>query len=186
MKWNFRMGAWALTLQISLQKLCMLSVMRRDINTSFLYQYWITRYVGIPYLWRIKMWLYVGEVRIERPQKVDTCVSNGRMGQQHRRDYQTSRNPIPFRLQSTHVDRGLSTSFSLIGRWLMCLRNEKQLSQPLKVQHHGWFKKIKFGIRVPQTVIEALRRDKNNGNHICRDRIAKEINSVMIAFKLLD
>ena len=37
-------------------------------------------------------------------------------------------------------------------------------------------KKIKFGIRVPQTVIEALKLDKNNGNHLWRDGIAKEIN----------
>ena len=47
-------------------------------------------------------------------------------------------------------------------------------------------KNIKFGIRVPQKVIEALRLDENNGNHLWRDGIAKEINAVMISFKLLD
>ena len=47
-------------------------------------------------------------------------------------------------------------------------------------------KNIKFGIQVPQTVIEALRLDKNNGNHPRRYGISKEINEVMIAFKLLD
>ena len=47
-------------------------------------------------------------------------------------------------------------------------------------------KNIKFLIQVPPTVIEALRLDENNGNHLCRDNIAKEINAVMIAFKLLD
>ena len=41
-------------------------------------------------------------------------------------------------------------------------------------------KNIKFGIRVPQTVIEAFILDKNNGNHLWRDGIAKEINEVMI------
>ena len=45
---------------------------------------------------------------------------------------------------------------------------------------------IKFGILVPQTVNEALRLDKNNGNNLWRDGIAKDINAVMIAFKLLD
>ena len=44
---------------------------------------------------------------------------------------------------------------------------------------------IKFGIRVPQTVNEALRFDKNNGNHLCRYGIAKDIKAVMIAFKIL-
>ena len=38
-------------------------------------------------------------------------------------------------------------------------------------------KNIKFGIRAPQTVIEALRLNKNNGNHLWRDVIAKEINA---------
>ena len=47
-------------------------------------------------------------------------------------------------------------------------------------------KNIKFGIRVPQTVIEPLRLNKNNGNHLWIDGIVNKINSVMIAFKLLD
>ena len=47
-------------------------------------------------------------------------------------------------------------------------------------------KNIKFGIRVPQKVVEALRLDKNNGNNLWRDCISKDINAVMIAFKLLD
>ena len=47
-------------------------------------------------------------------------------------------------------------------------------------------KNIKYGIRVPEAVIEALRLDENNGNHLWRDGIAKEINEVMIALKLLD
>ena len=47
-------------------------------------------------------------------------------------------------------------------------------------------KNIKFGIRVPQTVIEMLGLDKKNGNHMWRYGIAKEINAVMIAFKILD
>ena len=34
-------------------------------------------------------------------------------------------------------------------------------------------KNIKFGIRVPQTVIEVLRIDGNNGNHLWRYGIVK-------------
>ena len=40
MKWNLRMGEWALTLQMSLHKVYMLGVMRRDSNASCLYQYY--------------------------------------------------------------------------------------------------------------------------------------------------
>ena len=47
-------------------------------------------------------------------------------------------------------------------------------------------KNIKFGIRVPQTVIEELILNENNGNNMWRDGIAKEINAVFIEFKLLD
>ena len=47
-------------------------------------------------------------------------------------------------------------------------------------------KNIKFGIRVPKTVNEAMRLDKENGNHLWRYGIAKEIDGVMIAFKLLN
>ena len=47
-------------------------------------------------------------------------------------------------------------------------------------------KNINFGIQVPQTVIEELRLDKKNGNHIWKDGIAKEINAVMILLKILD
>ena len=47
-------------------------------------------------------------------------------------------------------------------------------------------KNIKFDIQVPQTVIESLRLYKKNGNDIWRDGIAKEINEVMIALKLID
>ena len=47
-------------------------------------------------------------------------------------------------------------------------------------------KNIKFGIRVPQTVNEAMRIDEENGNHLWRDGIAKEIDGVIIAFKLID
>ena len=47
-------------------------------------------------------------------------------------------------------------------------------------------KNIKFGIQVTQTVNKAMRLDEKNGNHLWRYGFAKEINEVMIAFKLLD
>ena len=44
----------------------------------------------------------------------------------------------------------------------------------------------KFGIEVPKTVQRALEIDKENGNTLWRDAIAKEMKAVRIAFKLLD
>ena len=71
--------------------------------------------LGMPYRWRIKMWLYVGEVQNIKPQKVGTSVSNRKKGQQNGRDYQTSRSSIPFRLQSTHLHRLSDISLPSIG-----------------------------------------------------------------------
>ena len=47
-------------------------------------------------------------------------------------------------------------------------------------------KNIKFGIQVPQTVNEATRLDKKNGNHLWRDGITKYTNAVITALKLPD
>ena len=47
-------------------------------------------------------------------------------------------------------------------------------------------KNIKFGIRVPQTVNEAMRLDKKNCNRLCRDGTAEDIDGVMISFKILN
>lgn len=44
----------------------------------------------------------------------------------------------------------------------------------------------KFGIEVPKSVEDALRIDKENGNHFWRDAIAKEMKEVRAAFKILD
>jgi hypothetical protein len=43
----------------------------------------------------------------------------------------------------------------------------------------------KFGIEVLKTVEEAYRLDKANGNDFWQNAIQKEMNDVMVAFKLL-
>ena len=47
-------------------------------------------------------------------------------------------------------------------------------------------KNIKFGIRVTQKIIKVLRLDEKNGNILWRYGIAKEINAVMVVFKLFN
>ena len=67
------------------------------------------------------------------------------------------------------------------------IKKQEAIISPLKGTESWLVKKnIKFDIRVPQTVNKALRLDEKNGNHLQRDGIVKEINAVMIAFKLLD
>lgn len=43
----------------------------------------------------------------------------------------------------------------------------------------------KFGIEVPKTIERALEVDKANGNNLWRDSIAKEMQAVRVAFKIL-
>ena len=67
------------------------------------------------------------------------------------------------------------------------LNKQKSIISSLKGTESQVIKKnIKFGIRVPQTFIEALRLDKKNGNNLWSYGITKDINAVMIVFKLRD
>ena len=45
---------------------------------------------------------------------------------------------------------------------------------------------LKFGLKVPKTVDEALRIDKENGNDLWDRAIKKELKNVLIAFQLLE
>ena len=67
------------------------------------------------------------------------------------------------------------------------LKKQEAIISALKGKSSQVIKKnIKFGIQVPQTVIKLLILDEKIGNHMWRDEISKDINTVMIVFKLLD
>jgi hypothetical protein len=44
----------------------------------------------------------------------------------------------------------------------------------------------KFGIAIPRNVDKAMRLDKENGNTLWADAIAKEMRNVRVAFKILE
>ena len=50
----------------------------------------------------------------------------------------------------------------------------------------GIGKTHKFGIRIPKDVEEAIKIDKENGNTLWQDAIAKEMGNVRVAFKILE
>ena len=62
-------------------------------------------------------------------------------------------------------------------------RRNKVIKQ---VQHRLLKKSIKFGIKVPSSVEEALALDKDNGNELWTNAIEKELGNVRIAFRLLE
>ena len=55
-----------------------------------------------------------------------------------------------------------------------------------QVTHRLAKKSIKFGVKAPSTVDEAIQLDKENKNTLCIDAINKELKNVLVAFKLLE
>ena len=55
-----------------------------------------------------------------------------------------------------------------------------------QVQHRLAKKTYKFGIKVPNSVEEALNLDQLNGNDLWKKAIDKELNNVRVAFRLLE
>ena len=62
-------------------------------------------------------------------------------------------------------------------------RKEKIIKQ---VNHRLAKKQYKFGIKVPNSVDEALMLDKENKNTLWSDAIQKELKNVLVAFRLLE
>jgi hypothetical protein len=66
------------------------------------------------------------------------------------------------------------------------LKKRDRIISLVKKQNPGYLKRThKFDIEVPKTVKEALELDKNNGNTLWADAIAKEMKDVCVAFKIL-
>jgi hypothetical protein len=63
------------------------------------------------------------------------------------------------------------------------LKKRDAIVSAMNTRYHK--KTHKFGIRLPKTVEEALRLDRENGNHYWRDAIAKEISAFRVAFQIL-
>ena len=63
----------------------------------------------------------------------------------------------------------------------------KRRNKIIKEVRHRLAKKThKFGIKVPNSVQEALSLDQENGNCLWRDAIQKEISNVKVAFQLME
>ena len=64
------------------------------------------------------------------------------------------------------------------------LRKRDQIIAAVNKHYHK--RTHKFGIEVPKTVKHALEIDHENGNALWRDAIAKEMEAVWVAFKVLN
>ena len=64
------------------------------------------------------------------------------------------------------------------------LKKRKRIIAAVNQRYHK--RTHKFGIRLPKTVEEALRIDKQNGNRKWEDALDKEMTNVRIAFKMLN
>ena len=64
------------------------------------------------------------------------------------------------------------------------LRRRDRIIASVKKRYHK--RTHKFGIEIPKTVERALQIDKENGNNLWRDVIAKEMKNVRVAFKIME
>ena len=64
------------------------------------------------------------------------------------------------------------------------LKNQTRILSKVKSRYHKTTHK--FGFEVPNTVKRALEIDEENGNHLWRDMIALEMESVCVMFKILE
>ena len=66
------------------------------------------------------------------------------------------------------------------------LRKRDQIISLVRRRTTRYLKKThKFGIEIPKTVKDALALDRQNGNTLWADAIAKEMREVHIAFNIL-
>ena len=70
--------------------------------------------------------------------------------------------------------------------WEMPQTIRRKESIVKQVTHRLAKEQYKFGIKVPNSVDEALQMDKNNGNNLWHDAIQKELKNVLIAFRMLE
>ena len=91
-------------------------------------------------------------------------------------------NPIEVAEYVAHHDL---TAHPVFAWWVPATikRKEKIIKQ---VTHRLAKKQVKFGIKVPNSVDEALSLDKENGNSLWHDAIQKELRNVLVAFQLLE
>ena len=55
-----------------------------------------------------------------------------------------------------------------------------------KVKSEYWAWTLKFGIKIPQNIIQAQNFDTENSNTLWWDSILKEIRNILIAFEVFD
>ena len=61
------------------------------------------------------------------------------------------------------------------------LKTRNRIIKKIKSQY--WKQEIKFGIKSPKNVDDAIRQDTYNGNYFWQDAIQKELKTVCIAYK---
>ena len=89
----------------------------------------------------------------------------------------------PIQLAEYAVEAGIDDEPAFAWWTRQVLRKRDRMIKA--VQHRMIKRDIKFGIRIPRTVKEALEFDTNNGNDLWQASINKELKNVKVAFELL-
>ena len=89
----------------------------------------------------------------------------------------------PIQLAEYAVEAGIDDEPAFAWWTKQTLRKRDRIIK--SVQHRMIKRDIKFGIRIPRSVKEALEFDNDNGNNLWQASIDKELKNVKVAFELL-
>ena len=169
MKWNLSTRAWALNLLMSLQKVCMISVMRRDSNTSFFGSILDHKTDGHALSVADQYVVVRGQSSKQKTTKGwHLCVQwkDGTTSWERLSDLKESH---PIQVAEYSLAQGIIHEPDFNWWVTHVLKKREAIISALKRTPSRVVKKnIKFGIWVPQSVDEVLRIDKKK-RIICWD-----------------
>ena len=119
---------------------------------------------------------------IERPRRVKLCVGwkNGSTTWERLVDLKQS---YPLELAEYAIDKGIDGTPAFSWWVPYVLRKRKRILAVVKSRYHK--RTNKFGFEIPKTMRSALEIDKECGNTLWQDTIAKKMANVKVAFKVL-
>ena len=82
------------------------------------------------------------------------------------------------------IENGISNKLAFSWWVPHVVKKRNRIISKLKSKY--WVRTHKFGLKVPKRVEDAIRIDKENGNHLWWEAICKEMRNVRAAFEVLE
>ena len=90
----------------------------------------------------------------------------------------------PLQMADYAIENGISNKLAFSWWVPHVVKKRNRIISKLKSKY--WVRTHKFGLKVPKRVEDAIRIDKENGNHLWWEAICKEMRNVRAAFEVLE